>query len=66
MPIPFITTKSPKFHAWIRENFNEDPSELKPQQLHNKFIVYLAWRRAEHKQPPKIQEKHQQYHSDTN
>ena len=63
MPIPFLTTKSPRFHSWIREKFNEEPSKLKPQQLHNKFIVYLAWRRA---QPPKKPENHQQYPMDTN
>ena len=61
------TTKDYRFRDWIRENYKINPNTLKPKELHEKFIVYLAWRQAEHKQPPnKKQEKHQQYPMDTN
>ena len=60
------TTKSNEFRQWIKENFKIDPNELKPQDIHDKFIVYLAWRQAEHKQPPQKQEKLQPYLTDTN
>ncbi len=60
------TLRDPEFHKWLKENYSKELSDLKPQDAHNKFIVYLAWRRATHKQPPKIQESHPQYHSDTN
>ena len=60
-----ITTKDNKFKQWIKENYKTDPNKLKPPELHDKFIVYLAWKKAE--QPPnKKQEKHQQYPMDTN
>ena len=60
------TTKSNEFRQWIKENYNIDPDKLKPSEIHDKFIVYLAWRQAEYKQPPQQQEKHQQYLMDTN
>ena len=60
------TTKSNEFRQWIKENFKIDPNELKPQEIHDKFIVYLAWRQSEHKQLPKQQEKLQPYLTDTN
>ena len=60
------TTKDYRFRDWIRENYKINPNTLKPKELHEKFIVYLAWRQAEHKQPPQQQEKPQQYPTDTN
>jgi methyl coenzyme M reductase alpha subunit len=60
------TTKSNEFRQWIKENFKIDPNELKPPEIHDKFIVYLAWRQSEHKQPPQQQEKLQQSRLDTN
>ena len=59
------TTKDYRFKDWIRENYKINPNTLKPKELHEKFIVYLAWRQAEHKQPPN-NEKLQQSHMDTN
>ena len=62
-----LTTKNNEFRQWIKENYKIDPDKLKPPEIHDKFIVYLAWKQAEHKQPPnKRQEKHQQYPMDTN
>ena len=63
-----LTTKNNEFRQWIKENYSiVDPNELKPQEIHDKFLVYLAWRQAEHKQPPnKKQEKLQQYLTDIN
>ena len=58
------TTKDYRFRDWIRENYKINPNTLKPKELHEKFIVYLAWRQAEHKQPSN--EKLQQSHMDTN
>ena len=59
------TTKSNEFRQWIKENFKIDPNELKPPEIHDKFIVYLAWKKAE--QPPhRKQEELQQSHTDTN
>ena len=61
------TTRDNRFRQWIRENYKTDPDMLKPPEIHDKFIVYLAWKQAEHKQPPnKRQEKLQQYLTDTN
>jgi len=60
------TTKSNEFRQWIKENFKIDPNELKPPEIHDKFIVYLAWRQAEHKQPSQQQEKLQPYLMDIN
>ena len=61
------TTKDNRFRQWIKENDRIDPTELKPPEIHDKFIVYLAWKQAEHKQPPnKRQEEHQQYLTDIN
>jgi hypothetical protein len=57
------TTKDYRFRDWIRENYKINPNTLKPKELHEKFIVYLAWKQAE--QPPN-NEKLQQYHMDTN
>ena len=59
------TTKDNKFRQWIKENYKIDPNKLKPPEIHDKFIVYLAWRQSEHKQPPN-NEKPQQSHMDTN
>ena len=60
-----ITTKDNRFRQWIKENYGIDPNELKPPEIHDKFIVYLAWKKAE--QPPnKRQEKLQQYPTDIN
>ena len=59
------TTKDYRFRDWIRENYKINPNTLKPKELHEKFIVYLAWKKAE--QPPQQQqEKPQQYHLDIN
>ena len=60
------TLKDPEFHKWLKTNYDKDLKDLKPQDAHNKFIVYLAWRQATHKQPPKTQEKHQPSLSDIN
>ena len=61
------TTKDNRFRQWIKENYGIDPNELKPPEIHDKFIVYLAWKQAEHKQPPnKKQDEHQQYLTDIN
>ena len=57
------TTKDYRFRDWIRENYKVNPNTLKPKELHEKFIVYLAWKQAE--QPPN-NEKLQQSHMDTN
>ena len=58
------TTKDNRFRQWIKKNYGIDPNELKPPEIHDKFIVYLAWKKAE--QSPKQQEKPQQYHLDIN
>ena len=58
-----LTTKSNEFRNWVQDKYNKDPNLLKPIDLHNKFIIYLAWKQA---QPPKIQEKHQPYPLDIN
>ena len=61
------TTKNNKFRQWIKENYRINPNELKPLEIHDKFLVYLAWRQAEHKQPPnKKQDERQQYLMDIN
>ena len=60
------TTRDNRFRQWIRENYKKDPDMLKPPEIHDKFIVYLAWKQAEHKQPPKQQEERQQYPMDIN
>ena len=59
-----LTTNNNEFRQWIKENYKIDPNMLKPPEIHDKFIVYLAWKKAE--QSPKQQEKHQQYPMDTN
>ena len=61
-----LTTNNNEFKQWIKRNYKTDPDKLKPSEIHDKFIVYLAWRQAEQKQPPNQQEKHQQYLTDTN
>ena len=58
-----LTTRSNEFRHWIQDKYKKDPNLLKPIDLHNKFIIYLAWKQA---QPPKTQEKHQPYPSDIN
>ena len=60
------TLKDPEFHKWLKTHYSKELKDLKPQDAHNKFIVYLAWRQATHKQPPKTQEKHQPYLLDIN
>ena len=59
------TTKDNRFRQWIRKNYKKDPDKLKPPELHDKYIVYLAWRQAKYNQPPNT-EKPQQSHLDIN
>lgn len=58
-----LTTKSNDFRNWVQDKYKKDPNLLKPIDLHNKFIVYLAWTQA---QLPKKPEKHQPYLMDIN
>ena len=60
------TTKDYRFKDWIRENYKINPNTLKPKELHEKFIVYTAWKKAEQPPQQQQQEKPQQYHLDIN